>query len=424
MTPTPPDRLERHALLMLIASLSGHVGNYVFHSLTGRLLPLADYGLMIAVLGALQILHLPLTALNMAVAQHTAAHPKASRALLAKGSRLLLILSLLVSLILWMAQVPLLTFFSSDRSILLPLAAILIALSLFLTLTGGLLQGHQKFRWLAARSLSLFLLRALFCLVLLLAVYPAAELALLAHLLAMLATLAVSLTGIRHCIAEKISGHASRLDLMPVGLQTLKALPALAGFAVLMSADVVLVRRYFSPETSGRFAQAAVLARMVLWLPLPIASAMYPKVITPGTAARHTLRKAAAYTGALLLLTLAGFWLTAPLLLNLLYGTANPEILSPEILSPELVSPELVSWTRHMALAMAPLAFTHVLLQYDLAQKRFVASGVLLLMAFGYLAAVALHHPTIESLIKILLLTNSISAIALSSHMMMKKSQT
>jgi len=396
MRPNRTDRLERHALLMLAAALCGHLGNYVFHALTGRMLPIGEYGLMIAVLGALQILQLPLTALNLSVARHTAAHPGHTRALLVSGLRLLSGISLLSALLIGIGAAPLLAFFAADRVSLLPILAALIGLSLLVTLTGGILQGHQKFRWLAARALSLFFLRALFCLAILTRLYPRAESALLAHLLAMAATLGISLAGIRFFTPFNRIGPPARIPLPAMGTQSLKALPALAGFAILMSADVLLVRRYFPAETSGRFAQAAVLARMVLWLPLPIASAMFPKVIHPGADARHTLQKATLYTLALLVLTLTAFRMAAPLLLELLYGSSTPE---------------QILWTRHMALAMAPLAFTHVRLQFELAQKRFAGGTGLLIIALGYLLAVSRYHPDVPRLITVLTLATLLSTL-------------
>lgn len=394
MTPPPrSDRLERHALLMLLAALCGHIGNALFHTLTGRHLPLEDYGLMVAVLSALQVLHLPLTAFSMSLARTVAATPAATRTLLSNGIRALLALSLLAAALLWTFQTSLLRALSTTRLILLPLTAALIALSLFLTLTGGILQGRQAFRWLAARALSLFLLRAAFCAAFLFGIAPSAETALFAHLLAMLATLALSFAAIR---LPPESPPTPSPALRTVCTRSLLALPALTGFAILLSADVLLVRRFFPPELSGRFAQAAVLARMVLWLPLPIASAMYPKVTTPGPQACHTLRKAAAYTLALLLLTLLGLQLTAPLLLQFLYGDTTPELLD---------------WTRRMALAVAPLAFTQILLHYTLAQNRYAPGIGFLLIALAYLTAVTLHHPTIPALIHTLTLATTLSAL-------------
>jgi hypothetical protein len=398
MTAASTDRLERHAFLMLFASFCGHIGNYAFHALTGRMLPLQDYGLLIAVLGALHILNLPLTALNMAVAQNTADRPGHARAMLAGGSKIFTAASLLSLLLLWGMRRPVQDFFASEQPSLIPITGLLIGLSLFLTLTGGILQGLQKFRWLAGRSMMLFLLRALLCAGFLFGLGTLATTALLAHLLAMAATLGLSLIGILKFTPMEAEEPELSFTFRPVWIQTLKALPALAGFAVLMTADVVLVRRYFPPETSGRFAQAATLARMVLWLPLPVAAAMFPKVITPGAAARKTLIKASVYTAALLLLTLAGFLLFTPLFLRVLYGTTDAE---------------LVSWSRRMALAMAPLGFTNVLLQFRLAQKRFALNGVLLMLALAYVTAVSVYHPDVEATIMTLTLANILSTVIL-----------
>lgn len=395
MTPAA-DRLERHALLMLAASMAGHLGNAFFHMLTGRVLPIGEYGLLIAVLGALQLFQLPLTALNLTLARQSAADPALVVAILRRGLRHSLLLTLCAFLWLGWARPAVQAFFATQWDGLSPALSLLIGFSFALTLTGGLLQGRQRFRWMAARALSLFLLRALFAAGLIFGLRASAGAALLAHLLAMAATLGVSLAGLRADWA-RLPAPAAPLPSAggALGAHVLKTLPALAGFAILMSADVVMARRLFSPETSGRFAQAAVLARMVLWLPLPVASAMFPKVVTPGPEARRTLRKATLYTLALLLGTLAGFWLLCPVLLRGLYGHADAQ---------------LASWTRAMALAVAPLGLTHVRLQFELAQGRFVFGFALLALGLVYGLRVMGFPPDVPGLILSLAAASLLSA--------------
>ncbi|MFO1490868.1 MAG: hypothetical protein U1F87_08175 [Kiritimatiellia bacterium] len=50
------------------------------------------------------------------------------------------------------------------------------------------------------------------------------------------------------------------------------------GYHVLSAGDVILAKRLFAPDTAGLYAQVAVAARMVIWLPLPVAKAISLKV--------------------------------------------------------------------------------------------------------------------------------------------------
>ncbi len=385
------DRLELHGLWMMAAALTGHAGNYVYHFIAGRWLSDGEYGLLVALLAVGNMTALPLGALSLsltravAVLNHSSRPDLLPRLLRLWARRLILLAGLLVFFSLAFAG-PMGRWMGVARPAPVRLAMLIIAMNLFLMLTGAALQGLQRFGWMAARSGLLFCSRALFLVFCLHLGAKAAGWALLAHGLGMAMALGLSLRALRGLPWAKSSSAPLPAAPAPILGAALKAVPALLGFAVLMSADVVLAKRYFPAEDAGNFARAAVLGRMILWLPLPLAATMFPKVV--GQSPR-LLKKACAYTLALVLLALAGCWVGAELLLRLLYGITHP-------------APEQIHMLRHMGLAMAPLGLVQVVLHYELAQNRVRHLWPLFLIAAGYLLGVRLHHPNLMSLVHML----------------------
>jgi len=372
------DQLEKHSMLMLLASFSGHAGNYLYHTLSGRFLSVSDYGLLTASLGLLQISTLPLQAFSLSLAAQSARRPAVAAPLLHLWTRRILHLSpalLLVTLLSASAtgHSPLLAFL---------LTPVFIAGAL-LSLQGGLLQGLQRFSWMAVRAVCLFSGRALLLGLLLLMGARSGAGALAAHGLAVLLTLWVSRKGL-HRLPDSAAATAPA-----VLRESLRGFPALAGFAVLMSADVVLARLLWDPETAGRFAQAAIPARMILWLPLPIASALFPKIAVTDPASTLVFRKAILYTLLLLFGAWAACMLFPALPLRILYG-------------PPDAAGHPVDWLRGMATAMAPLGFAHLLLQSALARGQSTHLFLLPLLAAIYLVAASRFAENPETLIALL----------------------
>lgn len=385
------DRLERHSLLLLAATLVGHGGNYVYHVICGRLLPASEYGLLMALFGAVNLVLLPMSALSMALTRGVAADLSAHgghgiAALFRRWSLGMSAAGLAIVAAVWLGSPWLRSAWDLGRTAPLLIAAVIPGLNLFLVLNGAGLQGLQHFRGLALRSCLLFVGRALLVGGCLLLGFRAAGWALLAHVLAMGLALAFGAGLLRRRVSPSTDeGHVPP----PLLRQALAAMPVLLSVSALMTADVVLARHLYPAELSGRFAQAATLGRMILWLPLPIAQAMFPKVVQDQQAsgnAPHTLRKALAYTLALILGALAVGWVGAPLGLRLLYGIADPV-------------PEQVGWLRGVALAMALLGPAHLLMQYDLARGRLLRPPPLCACALGYVGYALWARPDIPGLV-------------------------
>lgn len=379
------DQLESQSLILMVATMVGHLGNYVYHVITGRMLSSAEYGLLMALFGMINFLLIPMSALGLALTRavsvdlqdHHGAGLKQMGRQWTMGMCFTALI-LLTAAFIFSDRLQVLLGFSRSAPILL--AACIPGINLLLTLSGSLLQGLQQFKSLALRGSVLFVLRALlvgFCLWF---GWRAAGWALFAHLMGMAGALAISIW--------MIFKHAPKADkqsapgALPILSKAFAAMPVLFAFSILMTADVIFVRHYFNPDVSGQFAQAATLGRMVLWLPLPIAQVMFPKVVR-NTAANSmqikTLYKALSYTVLLVAGALVSGWVMAPFALQSMYGIEHP-------------SPDQVAWFRSTAVAMSLLGPVYLLIQYQLARGKICKLLPLCLLAVLYPVLIKFRH--------------------------------
>lgn len=403
-SPHPGEHLFRHSLVMILATGIGHLGNYVYHVIAGRMLSENEYGLLMALFGAIHVILLPMGALRIALSRAVAngEQKDATARLFRLWSRRLLAASVgLAGLALLLAP-RVRAGLGFDRLAPVMLAACIPALNLFLMLTGAGLQGLQRFSLLALRGGVLFGVRALLVGLCLGLGFRAAGWALLAHLLGMAAALALSLWGLRTHLRVSAAGTDPKaLPPPPVSRNALTALPVLAAFAVLMSVDVLLVRTWFPADVSGRFAQAATLGRMILWLPLPIAAAMFPKVVRSGAGSsqhRKTALQAVALTLGLTASALIAAWFLAPLGFQWVYGIPHPPA-------------EQIHWLRQVALAMVPLAPLHVWIHYELARGSIRRLWPILAGAVLFLTLATFNHTGILHILRALQVSTTLALL-------------
>ena len=401
----PRDPFEKQSLILIIAALFGHAGNYAYHVITGRLLSDNEYGLLMALFGMVNLVLIPMSALSIALTRAVSGdlvrqQGAGIRTLCKRWTLYLSLTAIALLLPTFLCAELLKESYNLNRLAPLLLAALIPGLNLFLTLSGSLLQGMQKFKGLAFRGASLFIFRALLVGACLLLGWRAAGWALLAHLLGMLVALGISLGFIFHALPKTAPKNAPATK--PILQQTLGAIPILLAFSTLMTADVILARYFFAPGLSGQFAQSATLGRMILWLPLPIAQVMFPKVVRdsqPTPAQFQTLKKALGYTLLFILAALGTAWVFADLGLQLVYGISNPP-------------PEQIAWLRGTALAMGLLGPVYLLLQYELARGKIRRMLPLCFFAPAFPLLTHFYHQNPGDLIHILIGLNSLALLS------------
>ncbi len=382
------NRLLQHSILMLAATQAGNLANMLFQILMNHRLSNTEYGALAAMLGLINITATPLDALRTA-----AAHFSARLRLKGDSPAVTLMVRAWLRKLLWPAAGILALGCTAGPWIAdylqLPSgsvaagAAVVMAFLIFVPPLSGGLQGLEAFGWYASVAPTWGIARLVFGAILTAWVSATALMGLAAQAIATLFSAAVAAAGLwrvlpRPAPALPPAGSAGARGYL------MGALGVLLGFAVMMNGDVVLAKIFFPPEIAGMFARAANIARAVVFLPMPIALAMFPKVVDAGPATtannRRTLQSAFLYTLVLVTASVAVCSLAAGLLWRLFTGVAG--------------TAEELRMMRRLAWALAPLGPAYLLLNYELARKCFRAAGWLALIAAAYIGAAVLFHRT------------------------------
>jgi O-antigen/teichoic acid export membrane protein len=299
-------RSTRGGLVLGVASALSNALGYAFTVVLARSFGPADYGALVALLGAGLIGTIPASGLQYVVARRTVAlgfdrdrNDGATLLLAAVAGVALLVVAAAVA--------PLARSYLHLSGVgpVLALGAALVPLTLAGAVQGGLL-GHGRFTALGTvyvvAAAGRFAGGAL----------TAAAGWNVTGAMATLAVAAVLTTGFSWLLAGPRSWRpvAGRLRLRAeraLAGDVARACSAVAGIIVLTNVDVLLARHYLDRETSGAYAVASLFAKALLWGSQFVAQAAYPALARP-EGRRRLLGLTLAGTGGI---GLVGVGLTA-----------------------------------------------------------------------------------------------------------------
>jgi O-antigen/teichoic acid export membrane protein len=380
--------------LLLTASVGVNAAAYVFQAVLARWLTDDDFGAVKWANDWLGYVMTPVAALQVAMARYAAvfdaqAEPQAVASLAWRATRRLAWYAAAFLLFMAVAQSWLITGFRLTSPALLWAVAGLVVAQLTVPVTTAVLQGLQRFRWLAVVGLVQSWGRVAFGLGLV-ALGCGAVGALGGQLLAAFLAAGLALWALRSLWRHRGADHGA-LDTRPIYRYFWPALVVSFGVSTMGSLDMSFVRHYFEPGVSGQFGKAKMIAQAFGFLVAPLATVLFPKAA--GDAARgesHAVRALWQSLGATLVVGMAAatacsLWPWLPV--RLLAGPNNP-------VAEAIVAPFV--W------AMLPLALLPLPVQFFMARADFKRLlGPLALLVVGYPAAVLLWHNTLLQILTV-----------------------
>lgn len=278
---TDPRRFAFDVSLLIIANGFAGLLFMLVHVAMGRMMTSADYAVLVSLLGLLNILNVPSSAIRVMMARYVAEYAHGDDVslwvTLVKRAFSRLTLVAIVGLIGWFGVSLLLPAYFDGYTIpslwMLGLAAFV---TLFSPVVFGTLQGARLFGWLALTGL------------------VAAGGRLLLSIGAV--TLGGQVTGVIAAVAgaalfSALIGYvpfhrlfvttspARHFDSKPIYGYLWPVLGGQLALFVLLNADLILSVRLLEGDTLQAYSKAAMLARTVLFLPLPVAIAMFPRAV-------------------------------------------------------------------------------------------------------------------------------------------------
>jgi O-antigen/teichoic acid export membrane protein len=175
--------------------------------------------------------------------------------------------------------------------------------------------------------------------------------------------------------------------------------PPMLGFAAfqfLFTADQMFVKAYFSEDEAGHYFSAGTLSRAMMWLVLPLASVMFPKIVHSRAKSENTNLVGLVLGGTALLAGAGALSLSVagPLMVKLIYGKGFVA--------------EAMAVLPWYAGAMVPLAVANVLLSTLLARASFKVVIPVCLVAAGYGFTLTRFHDTPVMVLKTLGIFNTL----------------
>jgi len=243
-----------------------------------------------------------------------------------------------------------------------------VLVSLWMPMFSGVLQGKQDFLWLGWASIISGLARFGVALVLVMALHMGAT---------GMITGAIAGVGIAALIGMWRTRNVWTLKAESFDWRSLmgQVLPLMLGFGAcqfLFTADTMFAKAYFGENEMAHYVAAGTLSRALLWLVLPLAAVMFPKIVhSTAKSEKHNLL-------GIVLLGTAILGLCAGLGLWLVGAWVIPIVFPASYVQPMLA---LIPW---YVGAMIPLALTNVLVNDLLARSQFRVVPVMVLVTVAY----------------------------------------
>ena len=373
---------------MMLATVAGGVFMWAVHLLS-RAIPPSEYGTLITLLSVVNLI--PTLPLQMVFTQQTALAPAAGRAAQLSGLIRYAALGIFIgctlgAAVLWHFHQTIVTRWNLANPVALPVLLLVIWLSLLWPVFAGIMQGRQNFLWLGWCSIFNGAGRIVSAVLIVLVWHG--------HATGIMAGVAVGL--LMACVIGVWQTQSIwRVAAEPFDHQILsrQVAPLLLGFVAtqfLFSADTAYVNAYFGAERTAPYGAAGTLSRALLWLVLPLAAVMFPKIVHSTVTTQKTglLGLALLVTGALAALGFLGLWLLGPWVVPLIFPPAYT-----------LETLRVLPW---YAGAMVPLALGNVLVNDLLARSQFKIVPALVILAAAYGFALTRFHDSPTMILQML----------------------
>src|SRR5476651_1497195 len=263
---------------------------------------------------------------------------------------------------------------------------VVILFSLWMPMFQGVMQGQQNFLWLGWSNIFNGIFRLGAAVFIVFALVGQATGIMTGVFIGFLAATAVGIWQTR-ALWLGDSAPFNRRDFLR------EVVPLLLGFAAtqfLFCADTPFVDSYFGAEKTAPYGAAGTLSRALLFLVLPLAAVMFPKIVhsTAKAEKSNLLGLVLLGTGILVGAGILGLWIFGPMVVRIVYP--------PEYVSQTLA---ILPW---YAGAMVPLALANVLVNDLLGRGKFQIVPWLVALAVVYGVALTRHHDNFEAVLKML----------------------
>lgn len=361
-----------NSLFVLVATVSGHFFNYLFHFLTGRFLPPDQYGLLESFLALNYFLAVIIASFSLSVIQ----------ALKTTSLKQLQRLSFKLTLITWLVF---LLFYPLFNSYLFLIFSLQILFAFIPTLYVAIIQAKLKFKLLAILNFFSPFIKTLTAFILLLFGLKISG-AIAGLIISGFLTAGLSYWLVRPYLT--ITAPKKPDNLTAFWSASRLTFITQLGPTSLYVSDLLLVRFLFPADLSGIYAAVSIIGKIIFFISAAVLTVSFPVFVAQKAhpaKLKNSFFQATALTGLIGLAGLIGYQLFPGLIISLLYGSAY----QPAVI---FIFPFTVF--------MVILAFFNLNLQFLLALGQPSAGWLAGLTAIGQLGLIIFYHPNLPAIIQ------------------------
>lgn len=374
--------LGKGTIIMFITMNIFNFLNFLFHFIIGRQLGPSDYGTLAVLMSMIYIFNIPTEAIQNIVSRYTSKfnlnkeNGKINfmlRKMLQKGFIFAIIIFVIISII-----SILLSYFLKISFFLIFLTNFYLFSSFSIPMLRGVLQGRKKFGKLGLSLIIDSALKLIFSTFLVFLGFKVFG-AIIGVLLGVFIGLIASLYFNKEILNEK----EEKTTFENIYSKSIPYLISMIVIYSIFSVDILLAKRFFSPEIAGQYAALSMLGKIIFFGTFAISKAMFPFTSERFEVKKDSLnvfKKSFIIVLLLCLISVLIYYLMPNFLISILYGEKYLEISSLLVYS---------------SIALSLLSLTNLIITYNLSINSIKRSEILFIFLIIEIILLFIFNKTI-----------------------------
>ncbi len=363
------DALIKGSFILVVMIVFANLLNYIFQVSMARVLGPADYGILAVLMSIIYIFLIPNEAIQTVITKYTSVFNVNNnlgkiKDLLIRSMKKGLLAALLVLIIYFVLGFFLASFLKINLSLIL-LTGLFIFIVFTMPILRGILQGRKKFYGLGINMVIEAILKVILALIFIWIgwkVYGA--------MLAVIAASSIAVLLVLLSIKEILSAKREREEFSNLYSQSLPIIIAMFSIVLMYSIDIILARRFFSPQIAGEFAFVSLIGKVIVFVSSSIGKALFPlsaEEFEKGNKSESLLKKAVLMVIPMIIVSLL-LYLVAPEFIIKLLSLGSTQYLGG------------ASILFILGLSYSLISLTNIIVLYKLSVKKMHKSAYFLLL--------------------------------------------
>ncbi len=319
------DPLAKNSTVVFAGSMAANVLSYLYHLVMGRILGPAGYGELSSLLSLLYVFTVPLLVVQTVLVKFLSGfkangNPGQAKSLFLRATKWSLVVSLILLPVVYVFTPWVTAFLRLSNPILLMSVYILLVISLLTSVAASMLTGYQLFWWLSGLGAAAVFVKLIASIPLSVWRVPGV---MLGSVLAALVTYAVYFIPLRKFLSVREKSLALRTrDAVSFAVPTFLTQ---LGVTSLYSTDIILVRHFFDPKSSGLYAALAILGKIIFYASSAVPIVLFPVAAertVKGADTKKLIVTAVSAVAAISAGITAAYFLFPAVIVRLLFGSA------------------------------------------------------------------------------------------------------